>query len=395
MFEKLPLLPEDPILGLTVQFNNDSNPRKVDLGAGVYRDAEGETPIMAAVQEAQTRWFSQEATKAYAPAAGFPGFLESVQKLVLGAEHPVLAANRVVSVQSPGGCGALRIAAGMLSRCKDDLKIWVPTPTWPNHLPLLGESGLTLESYPYYDRTTQSLDFDSMMASLAGLSAGDVVLLHGCCHNPSGADLSHDQWQAIADLLLERGAVPFVDVAYHGLGEGLEEDAWGWRYLAERFPEMLISYSCSKNFGLYRERVGAIVVISESADVSAVCRAQLLNVARGIYSMPPSHGAAIVDIILHDAALVQSWQAELEEMRGRIAGLRNQFVAELSAAGVDGFAYIAEEKGMFSFLAVTPEHVKRLREEFSIYLVGSGRISIAGLNEHNMEYVISSLAKVL
>jgi aspartate aminotransferase len=396
MFEKLPSLMPDPILGLITAYAADSNPDKVDLGAGVYKNEQGETPIMAAVAAAQTRWSQQETTKVYAPPAGFEGFNRGIMHLLLGRTHIALRDKRVVSIQTPGGCGALRVAAGMLNRCKQGAKIWVSTPTWANHMPLLGSAGLSLSEYPYYDYERHSIDFDAMISSLAKVSAGDLVLLHGCCHNPSGADLSREQWHAVTDLLLEKGATPFIDMAYQGLGDGLDEDAYGLRYMAERCPEVIVASSCSKNFGVYRERVGAVVVVAKDSASAQVCRGQLLNVAREIYSMPPSHGAALVDIILNDTALMQQWQQELNSVRERIASLRKFFVQRLKAAGAgERFDYIQQEKGMFSFLGITPEQVERLKKEKSIYMVSSSRINIAGFNEDNIDYVTDALMLIL
>lgn len=396
MFEQLPALSADPILGLVAAYQADPNTQKVDLGAGVYKDANGHTPIMTAVSKAQARWAELEATKVYAPPAGFAGFNTGMIDLLLGADHPAVRDGRVINVQTPGGCGALRIAAGMLNRCKKGITVWVSTPTWANHIPLLGSAGITLKEYPYYDREQKGIDFDAMMETLSTIQAGDLVLLHGCCHNPSGADLNPEQWRALATLLNDKGATPFVDIAYQGLGDGLDDDAYGLRYLAEHCPEVIVASSCSKNFGLYRERVGSVLVVATSPEVAEVCKGQLLNVAREIYSMPPSHGGALVDIILNDADLKQEWQLELTQVRERIATLRSQFVAGLNAAGAGNrFDYIEQEKGMFSFLGINPEQVEQLKQQSSIYMVGSSRINIAGLNENNMDYVVESLLKVL
>lgn len=396
MFEQLPALTADPILGLVAAYNADTNSNKVDLGAGVYKDEKGHTPIMTAVATAQARWSEQETTKVYASPAGFEGFNKGMLRLLLGKIHPALRDNRAVSVQTPGGCGALRIAAGMLNRCKNGTKVWVSTPTWANHIPLLGSAGLQLQEYPYYNYQQHNIDFDAMMLTLANVAAGDLVLLHGCCHNPSGADLTHEQWHAVTALLLEKGATPFIDIAYQGLGEGLDEDAYGLRYVAEHCPEVIIASSCSKNFGVYRERVGAVVVIAKDAGTAQICRNQLMNVAREIYSMPPSHGAALVDIVLNDTSLTQQWQQELTAVRERIASLRELFVQRLKSAGAgDRFDYIQQEKGMFSFLGITPEQVNRLKQESSIYMVGSSRINVAGFNKNNVDYVVNALMAVL
>lgn len=400
MLNVLSPLPADPILNLVVECNADSNPNKVDLGAGVYKDEAGHTPIMAAVQTAQTRLQQEETTKTYVGPAGLIGFNESMAALLLGPTHPALADQRVASVQTPGGCGALNLAGHLINRCNKQsttaATVWVSTPTWANHIPLLNSCDLSLKEYPYYDYQTHTIDFEAMLECLSSISAGDVVLLHGCCHNPSGADLTQAQWQCIAQLLNEKGAVPFVDVAYQGLGDSLDDDAWGLRYLAEHCPEMIIASSCSKNFGLYRERVGAVVVIAKNATEAEVSRGQLLSIARGIYSMPPNHGAAIVNMILNDDGLAQVWQTELTAMRERMNQLRAEFVSKLQTAGAGSrFDYIQAEKGMFSFLGITSEQVGRLKKEHSIYMVDSSRISVAGLRKQNMDYVVESLIAVL
>lgn len=400
MFNLLNPLPADPILNLIVECNADSNPNKVDLGAGVYKDESGHTPIMAAVKAAQVRLLQEETTKTYVSPAGSAGFNQGMVNLLLGESHPAIKDQRVMSVQAPGGCGALNIAGHLIQRCNKEKStpatVWISTPTWANHIPLLGSCGLHLREYPYYDGETHGINFDAMMEGLQDVVAGDVVLLHGCCHNPSGADLTQEQWQSVAALLNEKDAIPFVDIAYQGLGDGLEQDAWGMRYLAEHCPEMIIASSCSKNFGLYRERVGEVVVIAKNTTAAQTSHGQLLHIARGIYSMPPNYGAALVDIILHDTALTQQWQTELTQMRERIAGLRINLVRQLQAAGAGSrFDYIQYEKGMFSFLGITPEQVQRLKNEYSIYMVNSSRISVAGLSDHNMGYVVESLMKVV
>lgn len=400
MFDVLQSLPADPILNLVVECNADTNPNKVDLGAGVYKDESGNTPIMAAVQAAQTQLQQQETTKTYVGPAGLEGFNQSIMDLLLGASHTAVIDDRVISVQTPGGCGALNVAGHLIHRCNTERgvqgRVWVSTPTWANHIPLLASCGLELQEYAYYNSLTHSIDFDAMLTSLSAITAGDVVLLHGCCHNPSGADLTQAQWIAIAQLLNEKGAIPFVDVAYQGLGDSLEDDAWGLRYLAEHCPEMIIASSCSKNFGLYRERVGAVLVVANNKTAATISRGQLLSIARGIYSMPPNHGAALVDIILHDATLTQQWHTELTDMRERIAHLRVSLVSKLQAAGAGSrFDYIQTEKGMFSFLGITAEQVQRLKQEHSIYMVNSSRISVAGLSSHNMDYVVASLMQTL
>ena len=396
MLEKLPVLPDDPILGLMQAYHADPNPLKVDLGAGIYKDENGLTPIMAAVQQAQARWLEQEESKKYAPVAGFPGFTEGMARLLLGENSTAIADERVVCTQSTGGCGALRVAAGVLSRCGNPMRIWVPNPTWANHVPLLQGAGLELVEYPYYDGEKHILDFDAMLSALKGLQPGDLILLHACCHNPCGADLNREQWRKLAVLINERGAMPFIDIAYQGLSENLDEDAWGLRHLVEQCPEVVAAASCSKNFGLYRERVGAVMIAAANKATAQAGYSQLLNVARSIYSMAPSHGAALVDIILHDDALKQSWVQELAEVRGRIADLRSALAEGLRAAGAgDRFDYIHHERGMFSFLGLNKEQVEHLKAEKSIYMVNSSRINVAGLNKTNMDYVVQAIMAII
>lgn len=400
MFNTLSPLPADPILNLVVECNQDGNPNKVDLGAGVYKNEQGHTPIMSAVQAAQLRLLEEETTKTYVSPAGLADFNEAMVELLLGASHPAARDGRVVGVQAPGGCGALNIAGHLIQRCNQQRSkpstVWISTPTWANHIPLLSSCGLPLQEYPYYDGEKHSINFDGMMAGLSEITAGDVVLLHGCCHNPSGADLNREQWQIVAKFLNDKGAVPFVDVAYQGLGDGLDDDAWGMRYLAEHCPEMIIASSCSKNFGLYRERVGVVVVIADNAAAADTSKGQLLSIARGIYSMPPNYGAALVNIILSNDPLKQQWQTELTQMRERISGLRISLVEQLQSAGAGSrFDYIQHEKGMFSFLGISPEQVQQLKQQYSVYMVNSSRISVAGLSDKNMPYVVDSLLSVL
>jgi aspartate aminotransferase len=396
MFEVLPLLPNDPILGLSIAYAKDTNPQKVDLGVGVYKNDAGVTPIMKAVAEAEKSRIARDTTKAYTPPAGVPGANEVATRLVFGAGHPAVEAGRVRTVQAPGGCGALRLAAELIQRAKPGATLWVSTPTWANHIPLLGSAGLTLREYPYYDYATHSIDFTAMLDTFKQIPAGDMVLIHACCHNPSGADLTREQWDKVADVLLERGIIPFVDMAYQGFGEGLEEDAYGLRMLATRVPEMVVATSFSKNFGLYRERAAALSLVFADTKQADAGFSQLLNVARAIYSMPPAHGSTIVDIILHSDELTQVWQSELTQMRERIAGLRSQLVTALNSLqqGRD-FGFIAQERGMFSFLGLTVEQVHKLKNDYSIYMTDTSRISVAGLTTEKMDYVAKAIVAVL
>lgn len=396
MFDTLPLLPTDPILGLSIAYQQDTNPAKVDLGVGVYKNDAGQTPIMAAVSAAEALRLQQENSKAYTNPAGYPGANTAVTQLIYGADHPAVASGRVRTIQTPGGCGALRVAAELIQRAKPGAAIWVSTPTWANHIPLLSSAGLQLREYPYYNYATHSIDFDAMRACLRQVPAGDLVLLHACCHNPSGADLSRAQWGEITDLALERGFIPFIDMAYQGFGEGLDEDCYGLRLLASSVPEIVVANSFSKNFGLYRERAGALSLVFADKTQADAGMSQLLSVTRGLYSMPPAHGSAIVDIILHSSELSAQWRSELSEMRERISGLRVQLVAALSAQqSTRDFGFIAREHGMFSFLGLTKEQVQLLRREFGIYMTDNSRISVAGLSAAKMDYVSRAIVSVL
>lgn len=396
MFEVLDLLPPDPILGLLGEFRADTNPDKVDLGVGVYKDEEGQTPIMQAVKMAEKIRLNTEITKTYIGPAGDEEFNDSIAKLLFGAEHPVIKQSRLSTIQTPGGCGALRMAAEFIKRCNQKVTVWVSNPTWANHIPLLGDAGLHIEKYPYYDYPTHSIDFQGMVAALQAAGPNDVVLLHGCCHNPCGADLTMEQWQTIADMAVAQGFLPFVDIAYQGLGDGLEEDAYGVRLLAKAVPEMIVASSCSKNFGLYRERIGSVNLLSTNTSQRAASLSQMLSVTRGIYSMPPAHGAAIVNTILDNPELNQLWLDELNTMRNRINDLRQLLVTKLQTSGVNAdFSFIAREKGMFSFLGITPQQVQRLKQEFSVYMVDSSRINVAGISHANIEYLTHAIGQVL
>ncbi|MEZ0149457.1 MAG: aromatic amino acid transaminase [Candidatus Reddybacter sp.] len=396
MFSSLNALAPDPILGLIALANKDHNANKVDLGVGVYKNESGATPIMAAVKTAERNCAEKELTKAYIGPAGPAEFNSGIRDLVFGAQHPALQAERVRTVLTPGGCGALRVGAEFLKRCSENATVWVSDPTWANHLPLLGNAGLKLAEYPYYEAGSAGIKFDEMMSALANVGRGDIVLLHGCCHNPCGADLNEEQWREMTALAAKNGFLPFIDLAYQGFGRGLDEDAYGIRYMAEHLPELLVASSCSKNFGLYRERVGSLSVLSDNSGQSDAALTHVNNVVRGNYSMPPSHGGAIVGEILTDAALHQNWETELAGMRNRINQLRVLLVDKLSAQNVDrDFSFIAKQHGMFSFLGLSVAQVDQLREQFSIYMVGSSRVNVAGISQSNIDYLAQSIAAVL
>lgn len=395
MLDKLERLPADSILGLSAACRADPNPDKVDLTVGIYMDEQGNCPVFEAVRQAQQALVAEETTKAYMPPEGDDAFNRGMRRLVLGGDSSALRDGRVSSIQTPGGCGALRIGAEIIHSAVPGARVWVSDPTWPVHLPLLGSVGLRFENYRYYDPASHGVDFEGMVSDLAAASRGDVVLLHGCCHNPCGADLSLEQWGAIADMAEQQGFTPFVDIAYQGLGDGLAEDAAGLRLLAGRLPELIVAASCSKNMGLYRERTGTAIFICRDRDNAGAILSQALVAARRIYSMPPAHGALLAGRLLSDDRLDALWRSELETMCGRINGLRAALREKLEAASGLDFGFIEREKGMFSFLGLTPEQTVRLREEHSVYMLGSSRINVAGVNARNIDYLAEAVAKVL
>ncbi|HYE00102.1 MAG TPA: amino acid aminotransferase [Alphaproteobacteria bacterium] len=392
MFESLEVAPPDGILAVIAAYRADPRPQKIDLGVGVYRDSAGRTPVLAAVREAERRLFDAQDTKTYVGMAGDVGFNAAMTRLVFAESAP---ADRIRAVQTPGGSGALRVLAELLRRAKPGATVWVSDPTWPNHEPIVRAAGLQTRSYPYLDRATKTVRVEAMLAALAEAGPNDIVLLHGCCHNPSGADLAPADWDAVAELAVKRGFLPFVDLAYQGFGEGLDADAYGMRRLAAAVPEMVVAVSCSKNFGLYRERVGAAFVLAANPAQADLAQGQLLGVVRANYSMPPDHGAATVRIILEDAALRAQWEAELDGMRDRMLGLRRSLADSLRRrSNGDAFDYIARHRGMFSLLGTSEEQTRRLREEHAVYVVGGGRINIAGLGEADVDRFADALLAV-
>lgn len=395
MLDQLEQLPPDPILGLSAACKADSNPDKVDLTVGVYMDESGNCPVFDAVKEAQRQVDEQEVTKAYTAAAGDESFNRGMRELVLGVGSTALGDNRVSSIQTPGGCGALRIGAEIIYAAAPRSRVWVSDPTWPVHIPLLGSVGLQFETYRYYDPASHGVNFDGMVQDLKKASAGDVVLLHGCCHNPCGADLTLAQWGQVADMAQQQGFIPFVDIAYQGLGDGLDEDAAGLRLLVERLPEVIVAASCSKNMGLYRERTGVSMFVCQNEANAQALLSQAMVAARRVYSMPPAHGALLAGKILSDDVLGTQWRAELVAACGRINGLRGTLRQKLEAASGHDFGFIEREKGMFSFLGLSPEQAKRLREEHSVYMLDSSRINVAGTNSSNVDYLAGAVATVL
>ena len=377
MFSALKPQPADKILALMGQFKADPREGKIDLGVGVYKDATGHTPIMRAVKTAEKQLWEAETTKTYTGLAGDPGFNAAMADLVLGA---TVDAGRISSVATPGGTGAVRQAFELARMAAPQGRVFVSDPTWPNHLSILKHLGMEAVPYRYFDADTRAVDFAGMIADLAAARAGDIVLLHGCCHNPTGANLTLPEWEEVAALLEKTGAVPMIDIAYQGFGDGLDADAAGVRLIANRLPEVLIAASCSKNFGIYRERTGGLIALSDPAR-QEVTQGTLAYLNRQNYSFPPDHGARLVTMILADPALRAEWEAELEEVRLGMLTLREGLAAELQRlSGSDRFGFLAQHRGMFSRLGATPEQVERLKTEHGIYMVGDSRLNIAGLN---------------
>ena len=396
MFEQVSMAPADPILGLTDAFKKDVRTDKINLGVGIYKNEMGQTPILATVKEAEKRLLAEETTKSYLTIEGIAAYGDAVQTLLFGVNAEIITSKRARTAQVPGGTGALRTGADFAVTKLGIKKIWVSNPTWANHGNVFKTSGLEVVTYDYYNAETKDLDFDAMVASLQSVEAGDMVLFHGCCHNPTGIDPTQAQWEILAKLIAELGAIPFFDFAYQGFGHGVEEDAQGLRTFAKYNKELLIANSFSKNFGLYNERVGGITLVAEDSDIADSAFSQVKAGIRSNYSNPPCHGAAIVTTILNDAELYKQWVEEVAEMRNRIQEMRDLFVATLKEKGVKGdFSFISRQLGMFSFSGLTVEQVNRLKEEFAVYIVGSGRISVAGMTKNNMQPLCDALAKVI
>jgi aspartate aminotransferase len=393
LFQQLEQLISDSILGLMAKYRADPFDRKVDLGVGVYRNLSGNTPILDCVRRAEKEVLAAQTTKSYVGAAGREEFNNEVEELVLGVGHATRRDRRARTLQTPGGCGALRVGAELIKAAAPNVAVHLSDPTWGNHAPLLGGCGLKLERYPYYDAATHQLRFEAMLQRLETASPGDAVLIHACCHNPTGADLNPDQWQAVAQILERRSLVPFLDLAYQGFGSSLDQDAAAVRMVVERVPEALIAVSFSKNLGLYRERVGALIVISENAARADATQSHMLHIARSIYSMPPDHGAAIAARIFADQQLKREWMQELDAMRTRIQDMRALLAQRLQeATGDDAFDFIRTQHGMFSLLGVSRDAVERLREKHHIYMLSDSRMNVAGIMPNNVDYVAEAFA---
>jgi aromatic-amino-acid transaminase len=395
-FSEVTLAPADPILGLTEAFVADKNPNKVNLGVGVYQDGKGKVPVLSVVREAERRWYEKEDSKAYLPIDGLATYRQEVQSLLFGRDSELVKSGRVVTAQALGGTGALKLGADFLKRFLPQSDLYISKPSWENHRALFEAAGFTVKEYPYYKPETHGLDFEGMKAALDKLPENAIVLLHACCHNPTGVDLTASQWQEVVEISKARKLVPFIDFAYQGFGDGIEEDAVAVRAFSSAGIPFLIASSFSKSFSLYRERVGAVCFVTTDADEAKRVTSQLKRVVRTNYSNPSSHGGQIVALVLSDPELRARWEVELAEMRQRIQSMRKLFVQKLAERGIKrDFSFIAQQKGMFSFSGIELEAVRRLRSDFGIYIVDSGRICVAAMNENNLGPVTEAIAKVL
>ncbi|WP_369941658.1 aromatic amino acid transaminase [Xanthomonas medicagonis] len=394
-FANVEQVPGDPILGLTEAYNADSRPTKVNLGVGIYYDESGRIPLLRAVQQIEQQLAQDAKPRGYLPIDGLPAYDLATQKLLFGAESPLLAAGRVATSQTVGGSGALRVGADLLKKLLSTSTIAISNPSWENHRAVFGAAGFDVVEYTYFDPATHGLNFDGMLADLGKLAPGSVVLLHACCHNPTGADLSQAQWRTVAELLKERKLFPFVDIAYQGFDKGIDEDAYAVRLLAEvGIDTYVVASSYSKSFSLYGERVGALSVVSANAAESKAVQSQVKRIIRTIYSSPSTHGAALVAGVLNSPELRAMWEQELTEMRERIHALRAGMVQKLAALGAPEFGFIQQQAGMFSYSGLSKAQVDRLRDEFGIYAVGTGRICVAALSQNNLDYVTQAVATV-
>ena len=389
MFNSLQQQPADKILALMQVYKEDPRENKIDLGVGVYKDASGQTPIMQSIKRAEHMLWETQDTKSYVGLTGTPEFSETMIDLVLGDKFDK---NLTASAATPGGTGAVRQAFELGKMANPNLRVFVSDPTWPNHLSILKYLGIPVEPYRYFDAKTRAVDFSSMMTDLENAKEGDLILLHGCCHNPTGANLKAPEWDAVIELLLKSGATPMIDIAYQGFGDGLEEDASGVRKLVNSVPETIIAASCSKNFGIYRERTGLLIVVSHDKDARDLNQSTLAFLNRQNFSFPPDHGARLVTMVLSDEELKRSWMEELEEVRTSMLSLRTQLATELEKlSGSNRFGFLADHRGMFSRLGASPEQVNELRENHAVYMVGDSRLNIAGLNSKTVPVLAKAI----
>ena len=396
MLENIAAAPADPILGLNDKFLSDPRDHKINLGVGVYKDENGNTPVLNSVKQAEKRLLDVENSKTYLGIPGSADYALAVQQLLFGDGSPVIAEGRTQTAQTPGGTGGLRVAAELISRQIGATRLWVSDPTWANHIGIFQAAGLEISRYAYYDADRHDMDFEAMLADLGQASAGDVVLFHGCCHNPTGIDPNREQWGRLAELCATRGLLPLFDFAYQGFARGLEEDAEGLRLFVEQCDEILIASSFSKNFGIYGERTGAFTLVAGNAEVATTVFSQVKSIIRVIYSNPPKHGAALVATILNDADLRTEWEAELAAMRERIKTMRSLLVATLKNKGVDqDFSFIERQNGMFSFSGLIKDQVVKMREDSAVYAVDSGRFNVAAMTNDNMDALCDAIAAVI
>lgn len=392
MLNNLNTQPKDKILQLMQMYKDDPRDNKIDLGVGVYKDASGATPIMRAIKTAEKQLWEVEKTKSYTGLTGDVGYQDAMVNLVL---DDAVSRDRVAAAHTPGGTGAIHMVLELVQAANPKATIWLSAPTWPNHPSIIKHLGMRMAEYRYFDEASRAVDFDGMVADLKGAKAGDVILLHGCCHNPTGANLNMAEWAEISDLLLDKGLIPFVDIAYQGFGDGLQEDAAAVRMLAGNFPEMVIAASCSKNFGIYRERAGIVMAIAPDQETRDVTQGNLAHLNRQNFSFPPDHGARMVTMILNDPELKADWMAELEEVRLGMLSIREQLASELQRlSGSDRFGFVAQHRGMFSRIGASPAQVVELREKHGIYMVGDSRVNIAGLNKDSVPILAAALIDV-
>ena len=396
MFEHLKAIPPDPILGIIAAYAADPNPNKIDLGIGVYRDEHGHTPMLECVVEAEKTMIARQTTKSYLGPKGVTSFNTAISEVIFGANSEAVRQGRVHTVQTPGGTGALRVAADLVKSADEQTELWASDPTWANHLALFPAAGVVMHSYPYFDAVHSSLRIDEMLEALQRRGPGDAVLFHACCHNPCGVSPEPAHWQLIADIAADRGFMPIIDIAYMGFERGVEEDALAVRLMTEKCPEVIVASSCSKNFAMYRDRVGAISIVAKTAEKAAAVESVIHNVTRKNYSMPPSHGPAVIDIILQSGELTAQWITEVAGMRNRISDIRNTLSEKIAASSIQrDFSFLGRHSGMFSFLGISVDQVHRLRDEYAIYTVDSSRINVASFNQGNIDYFVEALATVL
>lgn len=396
MFEHIQAAPPDPILGLSESFKADPNPKKINLSVGVYQDNSGKTPILESVRKAGQLVLERQKSMSYLPIPGSPAYAAAVQQLMFGKEHEVVKSGRAATSHTPGGTGALRVAADFIHQHLPKATVWLTQPTWPNHPQIFAAAGVPTKNYPYFDAKANSLAFDEALAAIEKIPAGDVIMLHGCCHNPTGIDPTPAQWSKLADVIYGRGVLPFLDFAYQGFAEGIDQDAAGLRALCRPGAELIVCSSFSKNFGLYCERVGALTIVAKDTAAIDKVQSQVKVVIRSNYSNPPAHGAELVTTVLSDEGLRATWEKEVNAMRDRINGTRELFVKTLKAKGVPGdYSFITRQRGMFSFSGLTPPQVEQLKQKYAIYIVSSGRINVAGITDQNVGPLCDAIADVV